>query len=91
MKTCIGLDGAARVTHRDDETCLYCVREFNPDIADCVPVPAPWLDALTSEVAQGIAGLREFHPDITDEQIQERARNIVQALVGNYVIIPVSS
>ena len=49
------------------------------------------IDALVADVAAGVAMLREPHVAgvaLTDEQVMDRARNIVGGLLGNYTFAP---
>lgn len=51
-------------------------------------------DQLVDLVAAGIAKLRESHCGgvaLTDEQVLDRARNVVAAVVGNYHVTPRAS
>lgn len=44
----------------------------------------PKYDALVADVATGIRKLRDTHPDVTEDEVMERARNVVAGLVGNW-------
>lgn len=44
------------------------------------------VDALVADVAGSVAVLCDAHPDITPDEVWDRARNIVQGLIGNYRI-----
>lgn len=41
-------------------------------------------DALIADLATGLRVLCEAHPDITEDEIMDRARNLAAGLVGNY-------
>ena len=63
------------------------------NVGDVIIVPPrvtrSTIDALVADVAEGIAHLREPHVAgvaLTDEQIMDRARNIVGGLLGSYSI-----
>ena len=50
-------------------------------------VPAPTVRLLLQDIAEGISVLQtRVGVDLTNEQILERARNIVTGLLGNYRI-----
>jgi hypothetical protein len=54
--------------------------------------PSPTVRLLLQDVAEGIRVLQTRDGvELTDEQILERARNIVTGLLGNYRIKPVDS
>lgn len=74
------------------ESALAVVRALN-----ALRIPAPvtppvtesLLDSLVGDVVGGLAMFREPHCggfDISDEQLKDRARNIVAGLIGNYRI-----
>lgn len=44
--------------------------------------------ALLAVVGDGIKVLRQRGVEVTDEQVEERANNIVAAIVGNYMVVP---
>jgi len=48
--------------------------------------PRPVVAQLLADVAAGLRVLRDRGVEITEEQVQERAANIVTALLGNYRI-----
>lgn len=48
--------------------------------------PRPTVARLLADVAAGIRVLRTYGVEITEEQVLERARNIVMGLLGNYQI-----
>lgn len=48
--------------------------------------PRPTVARLLHDIAAGIRVLQTYGVEITEEQVLERARNIVTGLLGNYQI-----
>ena len=67
--------------------CSYCRFDSHGEQrVSKQPSPRPAVANLLRDVAAGIRVLRTYGVEITEEQVTERANNIVQGLLGNYTI-----
>lgn len=74
--------------------CAVCCSSYNIEQIDAVVASLQTRTAdvskrLVSDVADGLRKLREPHVagiDLSEENVMERARNIVHGLLGNYLI-----